>query len=74
MAKINCPKCFGNGLIPPKPFSVCPECNGVGTIGVDDSQSLATISAASLQPLEVTADAPESGSSDAEISEIESIT
>lgn len=53
--KINCPKCQGTGLTGTVAEVVCSQCNGKGLISVTDSDSIATISAASVTPIVVTA-------------------
>lgn len=53
--KISCPKCVGTGITGTVTEAVCSQCKGVGTIAVNDTDTLATISAASATPLIVTA-------------------
>lgn len=52
--KINCPKCQGTGLTGAVAESVCSQCLGKGVISVTDTDSISTISAASVTPIIVT--------------------
>lgn len=52
--KMNCPKCCGLGLTGTVVENVCSQCKGIGTITVQDTDTLATISTASATPIIVT--------------------
>ena len=49
--KINCSKCCGDGLIGTIQLSVCTACAGKGMVTVNDTDTIATISAAQVVPI-----------------------
>ena len=46
--KINCPKCAGIGLTGEANLVVCTQCAGVGTISVQDTDTVAAVQAANV--------------------------